>query len=292
VEWLFGNLISDLLAFTFMEGATMSTVSTRRKITTKTIRARKGKTKITSLTAYDYPTAKLVDESGVDVILVGDSLGMVVLGYPDTTHVTVDDMVHHTKAVSRAKPNALLVADLPFLSFGITRRDTIYNAGRLIREGGAEAVKLEGGERVLGDIRALVECQIPVMGHVGLTPQSVHAFGGFRVQGKKEAEADQVLRDAVAVQEGGAFSVVLEGIPASLGARITREIDIPTIGIGAGPECDGQVLVTHDILNLFQDFTPKFVKVYADLGNASLEAMERFGQEVRDGIFPTDEHSF
>ncbi|MFP6870167.1 MAG: 3-methyl-2-oxobutanoate hydroxymethyltransferase [Nitrospinota bacterium] len=270
----------------------MSTVSTRRKITTKTIRARKGKTKITSLTAYDYPTAKLVDESGVDVILVGDSLGMVVLGYPDTTHVTVDDMVHHTKAVSRAKPNALLVADLPFLSFGVTRRDTIYNAGRLIREGGAEVVKLEGGERVLGDIRALVECQIPVMGHVGLTPQSVHAFGGFRVQGKKEAEADQVLRDAVAVQEGGAFSVVLEGIPACLGARITQEIDIPTIGIGAGPDCDGQVLVTHDMLNLFQDFTPKFVKVYTDLGNASLEAMERYCQEVRDGIFPSGENSF
>ncbi len=270
----------------------MSTVSTRRKITTKTIRARKGKTKITSLTAYDYPTAKLVDGAGVDVILVGDSLGMVVLGYPDTTHVTMDDMVHHTKAVSRAKPNALLVSDMPFLSFGVTRSETILNAGRLIREGGAEAVKLEGGVRVRDDIRALVECQIPVMGHVGLTPQSVHQFGGFRVQGKKEAEADQVLHDAVAVQEGGAFSVVLEGIPAGLGERITREVDIPTIGIGAGLDCDGQVLVTQDMLNLFQDFTPKFVKVYADLGGDALEAMERFCQEVRDGIFPAEEHIF
>jgi len=270
----------------------MTTLSTRKKITTRTIRAQKGKEKITSLTAYDYPTAKLVDESGVDIILVGDSLGMVVLGYSDTTHVTVDDMVHHTKAVSRAKPNALLVSDLPFLSFGVTRRDTVYNAGRLIREGGAEAVKLEGGVRVRDDIRALVGCQIPVMGHVGLTPQSVHAYGGFRVQGKNEIEADQVLRDAVAVQEGGAFSLVLEGIPAYLGARITREIDIPTIGIGAGPDCDGQVLVTYDMLNMFQDFTPKFVKVYVDLGNASLEAMEQYCQEVRDGIFPSDENSF
>ncbi|MFC1491001.1 3-methyl-2-oxobutanoate hydroxymethyltransferase [Nitrospinota bacterium] len=270
----------------------MSTVTTRRKITTKTIRARKGREKITSLTAYDYPTAKLLDEAGVDVILVGDSLGMVVLGYPDTTHVTLDDMVHHTKAVSRAKPNALLVADLPFLTFGVTRRDTILNAGRLIREGGAEAVKLEGGVRVRDDIRALVHCQIPVMGHVGLTPQSIHQFGGFKVQGKNEVEADKVLRDAVAVQEGGGFSVVLEGIPAHLAARITREIDIPTIGIGAGPECDGQILVTQDMLNLFRDFTPKFVKVYSDLGDSALEAIERFCREVESGTFPTEEHSF
>lgn len=270
----------------------MSVVSTRRKITTKTIRARKGGQKITSLTAYDYSTAKLVDEAGVDVILVGDSLGMVALGYPDTTHVTLDDMVHHTKAVSRAKPNALLVADMPFLTFGVTRRDTILNAGRLVREGGAESVKLEGGVRVREEIRALVDCQIPVMGHVGLTPQSVHAFGGFRVQGKKEAEADEVVRDAVAVQEGGAFSVVLEGIPASLAERITREVDIPTIGIGAGIDCDGQVLVTQDMLNLFRDFTPKFVKVYSDLGESALEAMERFCREVQSGVFPAEEHSF
>ena len=272
-------------AFT-REGATMSTKSleklysngknpingngahkkTRKKVTTATIRARKGGKKITSVTAYDYPTAKLVDDADVDVILVGDSLGMVVLGYPDTTKVTLDDMAHHTRAVSRANPKALLVADMPFLSFGVSARDTILNAGRLIQEGCAEAVKLEGGVRVKEEIRAVVEAQIPVMGHVGLTPQSVHAFGGFKVQGKTDEGADQVLRDAVAVQEGGAFSIVLEGVPAALGARVTREVDIPTIGIGAGPDCDGQVLVTHDMLGLFRDFTPKFVRVYADVG--------------------------
>ena len=265
---------------------------TRKKVTTATIRARKGGKKITSVTAYDYPTAKLVDDADVDVILVGDSLGMVVLGYPDTTKVTLGDMVHHTRAVSRASPKALLVADLPFLSFGVSVRDTILNAGRLIQEGCAEAVKLEGGVRVKDEIRAVVDSQIPVMGHVGLTPQSVHAFGGFKVQGKTDAGADQVLRDAVAVQEGGAFSLVLEGIPASLGARVTQEVDIPTIGIGAGPDCDGQVLVTHDMLRLFSDFTPKFVRVYADVGQMTTEAVERYCREVREGAFPAEEHCF
>ena len=265
---------------------------TRRKVTTATIRTRKGGKKITSVTAYDYPTAKLVDGAEVDVILVGDSLGMVVLGYPDTTKVTLDDMVHHTRAVSRAKPKALLVADMPFLTFGVSLRDTILNAGCLIREGCAEAVKLEGGVRVKDEIRAVVDAQIPVMGHVGLTPQSVHAFGGFKVQGKTDEGADQVLRDAVAVQEGGAFSLVLEGIPADLGARVTREVDIPTIGIGAGPDCDGQVLVTHDMLRLFSDFTPKFVRVYADVGRMTTEAIERYCREVREGAFPAEEHCF
>ena len=269
----------------------MSTVSTRRKITTKTIRARKGKTKITSLTAYDYPTAKLVDESGVDVILVGDSLGMVVLGYPDTTHVTVDDMVHHTKAVSRAKPNALLVADLPFLSFGVTRRDTIYNAGRLIREGGAEAVKLEGGVRVADTISSLVGANIPVMGHVGLTPQAVHRFGGFKVQGRGR-DGEQVFEDALAVAEAGAFSIVLESIPLELGRKITEAVHVPTIGIGAGPHCDGQVLVLQDMLGLYEDFTPKFAKVYAPLGEQVKEAVSRYVEEVAAGEFPTESHSF
>ncbi|MCE2453968.1 MAG: 3-methyl-2-oxobutanoate hydroxymethyltransferase, partial [Nitrospinae bacterium] len=240
----------------------------------------------------DYPTAKLVDGADVDVILVGDSLGMVVLGYPDTTKVTLEDMVHHTRAVSRARPKALLVADMPFLTFGVSLRDTILNAGRLIQEGCAEAVKLEGGVRVRDEIRAVVDSQIPVMGHVGLTPQSVHAFGGFKVQGKTDEGADQVLRDAVAVQEGGAFSLVLEGIPADLGARVTREVDIPTIGIGAGPDCDGQVLVTHDMLRLFSDFTPKFVRVYADVGEMTTEAIERYCREVREGAFPAEEHCF
>lgn len=266
--------------------------SPRRKVTTTEILARKAGDKITSVTAYDYSTAKLVDSAGIDVILVGDSLGMVMLGYPDTTRVTLDDMVHHTGAVSRARPKALLVADLPFLTFGISIEDTLRNAGRLIREAGAEAVKLEGGVRVRDEIRALVDCQIPVMGHVGLTPQSVHSFGGFKVQGKTEEAADQILRDAVAVQEGGAFSIVLEGIPAALAQRITRELDIPTIGIGAGPACDGQVLVIQDMFRQFQDFTPRFVKVYTDLGGAMREGLARFGDEVRDGRFPDKEHSF
>ena len=264
----------------------------KKKVTTATIRARKGGKKITSLTAYDYPTAKLVDGADVDVILVGDSLGMVVLGYSDTTRVTLDDMVHHTRAVSRANPKALLVSDLPFLSFGVSVRDTILNAGRLIQAGCAEAVKLEGGVRVKDEIRAVVDSQIPVMGHVGLTPQSVHAFGGFKVQGKTDEGADQVLRDAVAVQAGGAFSLVLEGIPAELGARVTREVDIPTIGIGAGPDCDGQVLVTHDMLRLFSDFTPKFVRVYADVGQMTTAAIERYCREVRESAFPAEEHCF
>jgi 3-methyl-2-oxobutanoate hydroxymethyltransferase len=267
-------------------------VRKREKVTTTGILARKRGEKITSVTAYDYSTAKLVDAAGVDVILVGDSLGMVVLGYPDTTRVTLDDMAHHTGAVTRANPRALVVADLPFLTFGVARTDTVHNAGRLIREAGAEAVKLEGGERIREEIRALVDCQIPVMGHVGLTPQSVHALGGFKVQGRTREAADRVLRDAVAVQESGAFSVVLEGIPADLGERITRELDIPTIGIGAGPGCDGQVLVFHDMLHLFLDFTPKFAKVYTDAGAATRDALERFCDEVRAGRFPSEEHCY
>ncbi len=264
----------------------------RKKVSTTDILARKQGAKITSVTAYDYSTAKLVDAAGVDLILVGDSLGMVVLGYPDTTRVTLDDMVHHTSAVARAQPKALVVADLPFLTSGVSIRDTILNAGRLIREAGAEAVKLEGGVRVSDEIRALVDCQIPVMGHVGLTPQSIHAFGGFKVQGRTREAADQVLRDALAVQEGGAFSIVLEGIPAELGERITRELDIPTIGIGAGPKCDGQVLVFHDMLHLFLDFTPKFAKVFADAGALTREALERYCEEVRNGSFPAGEHCY
>ncbi|MCG6862149.1 MAG: 3-methyl-2-oxobutanoate hydroxymethyltransferase [Chromatiaceae bacterium] len=264
----------------------------RKKVTTTDILSRKGGEKIVSVTAYDYSMAKLVDGAGVDVILVGDSLGMVVLGYPDTTRVTLDDMVHHTAAVSRAGTKALVVADLPFLTAGVSARDTIGNAGRLIREAGAEAVKLEGGLRIRDEIRALVDCQIPVMGHVGLTPQSVHALGGFKVQGRTREAADRVLRDAVAVQEGGAFSIVLEGIPSQLGERITRELDIPTIGIGAGPGCDGQVLVFHDMLHLFLDFTPKFAKVYADVGTATRDALESYRVEVRNGRFPGKDHCY
>lgn len=269
-----------------------SAATPRKKVTTTTILERKNKTKLTSVTAYDYSIARLVDAAGVDVILVGDSLGMVMLGHPDTTRVTLDDMVHHTSAVSRARPKSLIVADLPFLAYGISPQDTIRNAGRLIREAGAEAVKLEGGIRVRDEIRALVDCQIPVMGHVGLTPQSIHAFGGFKVQGKTQEAADQVLRDAVAVQDGGAFSVVLEGIPAALGERITKELDIPTIGIGAGPNCDGQVLVVHDMFQMFLDFTPKFAKVYSSIGNAMVDGLQAYCEEVRDGQFPGKEHCY
>lgn len=264
----------------------------RNKVTTTGIRSRKQGEKITAVTAYDYSTARLVDAAGADIILVGDSLGMVMLGYPDTTRVTLDDMVHHTAAVCRAQPRALVVADLPFLCSGVSPRDTLQNAGRLIGEAGAEAVKLEGGMRVRDEIRALVDCQIPVMGHVGLTPQSIHTFGGYKVQGRTPEDADRVLRDAVAVQEGGAFSIVLEGIPAALGERISRELDIPTIGIGAGPGCDGQVLVIHDMLHTFLDFTPKFAKVYADVGASTRDAVERFCAEVREGRFPADEHCY
>jgi 3-methyl-2-oxobutanoate hydroxymethyltransferase len=264
----------------------------RKKVTTTDIFARKRGEKIVTITAYDYSMARLVDDAGVDVILVGDSLGMVVLGYPDTIRVTLDDMVHHTAAVTRARPKALVVADMPFLAAGVSARDTILNAGRLIREGDAEAVKLEGGVRVRDEIRALVDCQIPVMGHVGLTPQSVHALGGFKVQGRTQEAADRVLRDAVAVQESGAFSIVLEGIPAPLGERITRELDIPTIGIGAGPGCDGQVLVFHDVLHLFLDFTPKFAKVYADIGTATHDALASYCEDVRTGRFPAAEHCY
>lgn len=269
-----------------------SDADNRKPITTADILARKQGEKIVSVTAYDYSTAKLVDSAGIDIILVGDSLGMVVLGYPDTTQVTMDDMVHHTAAVARARPRALVVADLPFLAAGVSPRDTIGHAGRLVREAGAEAVKLEGGVRVREEIRALVGCQIPVMGHVGLTPQSVHAFGGFRVQGRTREAAEQVVWDAVAVQEGGAFAVVLEGIPSPLGERITRELDIPTIGIGAGPACDGQILVIHDMLHLFLDFTPKFAKPYADVGGTICAALTSFREEVRYGRFPAEEHCY
>lgn len=264
----------------------------RKKVSAISVLAQKGTSKITCITAYDYSMAKLVDSAGVDVILVGDSLGMVMLGHPDTTRVTLDDMVHHTHAVTRARPKSLVVADLPFLASGISSQETIHNAGRLIKEAGAEAVKLEGGVRVQDEIRALVDCQIPVMGHVGLTPQSIHAFGGFKVQGKTQEAADQVMRDAEAVQKAGAFSIVLEGIPADLGKRISQQLDIPTIGIGAGPDCDGQVLVIHDMFQLFLEFTPKFAKVYSEIGNSMVDGLKAYCDDVREGRFPALEHCY
>lgn len=248
--------------------------------------------KIAVLTCYDYPTASIVDGCGIDMILVGDSVGVVVAGHENTLPVTMDEMIYHMKAVMRAEPKALVVADMPFLSYQVSLDEARRNAGRLVKEGGAVAVKLEGGENVAPTIRAVVEMDIPVMAHIGLTPQSIHRMGGYRVQGKKEEQAEKLLADARAVEAAGAFAVVLEGIPLKLARRITAELAIPTIGIGAGPHCDGQVLVIHDILGLCEKYSPKFVKRYADVKSVMTEAVSRYIDEVRGGEFPTEEHSF
>jgi 3-methyl-2-oxobutanoate hydroxymethyltransferase len=248
--------------------------------------------KITMLTAYDYPTAQIVDQAGIDVILVGDSLGMVVQGEANTLPVTMEEMLYHTKLVSRATQSAMVVGDLPFLSYQTGREDAIRNAGRFLKEAGAEAVKLEGGSPMAEVIRAIVSAGIPVMAHIGLTPQYVHTLGGFKVQGKEEAAREKLLADARAVQDAGAFSVVLEAIPASLAKEIKELLRIPTIGIGAGVHCDGQVLVLHDLLGLFDRFTPKFVKQYARLKDLALKAVKDYKQDVEGGKFPSDEHSF
>lgn len=265
----------------------------REKVTVVTIAQmkRQGR-KIVALTAYDYPFARLFERAGVDILLVGDSLGMVVLGYPNTLPVTMAEMIHHTRAVARGSSRPLLVADMPFMSFQTTVAKAVRNAGRLIKEGGGEAVKVEGGMAVRDKIRAMVDVGIPVMGHVGLTPQSVHRFGGYRVQGRTVESAEAVLRDARAVEEAGAFSVVLEGLPVELARRISLELTIPTIGIGAGPFCDGQILVSHDLLGLFEEFTPRFVKCYARLGGVIVDAVQAYRSEVESGKFPGEEHSF
>ncbi len=247
--------------------------------------------KVTVLTAYDYPTARLVDEGGVDAILVGDSAGVVFSGHENTLPVTMDEMLYHVKAVTRARPKALVVADMPFMACQCGEVEALKNCGRMLQEGGAEAVKIEGGTNMAAIIRAVTEMDIPVMGHVGLTPQSVHRMGGYRVQGRKD-QAERVIEDALAVQAAGAFAVVLEGIPSKLAARITEQLAIPTIGIGAGPACDGQVLVIHDILGLCEKYSPKFVKRYADLGPVITEASRQYVSEVKEGLFPTEEHSF
>ena len=248
--------------------------------------------KITCLTAYDYPTARLLDEAGVDVILVGDSLAMVVLGYESTLPVTLEEMLHHTRAVRRGTRHALLVADMPYGSYHDDPMEGVRHAVRFVKEAGAEAVKIEGGERRMDLIARLVEAEIPVMGHIGLTPQSVNAFGGFRVQGKTEEAAERVLRDARAVEAAGAFSVVLESIPRELAARITAELKIPTIGIGAGPDCDGQVLVIHDLLGLTFGHQPKFARRYADVGAIISSAAAEYCRDVHQGRFPSDEESY
>lgn len=248
--------------------------------------------KIICLTAYEYATGRLVDEAGVDVVLVGDSLGMVVLGYESTLPVTLDEMLHHTKAVRRGVQRALVVADMPYGTYHGEIGESVHNAMRFVKEAGAEAVKIEGGERRLELIARLTEAEIPVMGHVGLTPQSVNAMGGYRVQGKTPVAAEQLLRDARAVEAAGAFAIVLEGIPRELAAEITRSVRIPTIGIGAGPDCDGQILVLHDVLGLTFQEAPKFARRYANVGEVISQAVREYCDDVQSGTFPSDAESY
>jgi 3-methyl-2-oxobutanoate hydroxymethyltransferase len=248
--------------------------------------------KIPMITAYDYTSARLADAAGIPVVLVGDSLGMVVLGYDSTVPVTMEDMIHHVKMVVRGTERALIVADLPFMTYQIDQTQALTNAARMLQEGGAQTVKLEGGESVADTVQRIVECGIPVMGHIGLTPQSVNAFGGYRVQGRHRKEAVQLLKDAQALEDAGAYAVVLELIPTPLARLISQQLSIPTIGIGAGPGCDGQVQVLHDMLGLFTDFKPKHAKRYANLGESIKEAFVRYASEVREGEFPTDLESF
>jgi len=265
---------------------------TRPKVTVRTIRAMKAeRVKIVSVTAYDYPTARLADEAGVDLILVGDSLGMVVLGYESTIPVTMAEMAHHLKAVVRAQPKALVVADLPFLSFQTSPEDAVRNSGRLMKRG-AEAVKLEGGRRMLPQIQAILAADIPVLGHLGLTPQSVHQFGGYRVQGRGQGAADALLDDAIALERAGCFAVVLEGVPLELGHAITAAIGIPTIGIGAGIDCDGQVLVLHDLIGLTFGKPARFVRRYAETGDTIRSAVAAFREDVRAGRYPSRDESY
>jgi 3-methyl-2-oxobutanoate hydroxymethyltransferase len=250
------------------------------------------KKKITLLTAYDYPFAKLVDEAGINAIIVGDSVGMVVQGLENTLPVTMDEMIYHTKMVSRAVKNALVIGDLPFMSYQVSIKDAVRNAGRFLKDAGASAVKLEGGAEVALHIKAMAKSDIPVMAHIGLTPQSIHRMGGYKVQGKTEESAKRLIEEAHIVEDAGAFSLLLEAIPMGLAKKITEELSIPTIGIGAGPYCDGQVLVLHDVIGLFERFLPKFAKRYANLRDEALNAIRVYKEEVEKGVFPTEEQSF
>ena len=261
------------------------------KSTTLSIQSRKGKEKLVAMTAYDYTFAKLMDEL-VDIVLVGDSLGMVVQGNRDTLQVTLDQMVYHTQAVSRGLRHAHLVADMPFMSYQVNSEAALTNAGRLLSEGRAEAVKLEGGVRIAETVERLVQSGIPVMGHIGLTPQSVHAMGGFKVQGKTASQRESLLQDAIALEDSGVYAIVLEGIPSDLAKQITERVKVPTIGIGAGRACDGQILVLQDVLGLNVDFTPHFVKQYANLAQSVRESLQCYAKEVREGAFPDEAHSF
>ena len=270
------------------------TASNRRKITAPAIRGRKvadDAEPMVMLTAYDAPSARAVDAAGADMILVGDSLAMVVLGYDDTLQVTIDDMAHHVAAVARAKPAALIVGDLPWMSYHVSVEETVRNAAQLIRAG-AQCVKLEGGRKRVPMVEAVIDAEIPVMGHIGLTPQSINAMGGFKVQGRDSQAALALIDDAKALEHAGCFAVVLEGVPVRVAEMITEAVTIPTIGIGAGPDCDGQVLVYHDVLGIEDRFLPKFVRRYADLKTSSVEALAAFAADVRSGAFPNDDESY
>lgn len=267
--------------------------SPRAKITAPAILDMKRRAEpITVVTAYDFPTARLADQAGIEILLVGDSVGTTVLGYDSTLPVTMEDILHHTRAVVRARTSAMVVADMPFMSYQASVEDAVRNAGRLVQEGGADAVKLEGGERVAEAVRRIVEIGIPVMGHLGLTPQSVLKFGGYKVQARGEGDQERLLAEAQRLQAVGCFSLVLEGIPARLGATVTRALEIPTIGIGAGLQCDGQVLVSHDLLGLYLGRTPKFVRRYAALADTIREALERYVADIKAHRFPSDRESY
>src|SRR5512136_128732 len=265
----------------------------RKKITPVDVQAmkREGK-RISMLTAYDYPMALLEDRAGIEIILVGDSLGMTVLGYENTIPVTMEEMIHHTKAVTRGAKYALIIGDMPFMSYNTSDREAIINAGRFMKEGGADAIKLEGGASVKDIVKALVKAGIPVMGHIGLTPQTISMLGGFKVQGKDAQAAQKIIDDALSLEDAGAFSVLLEAVPAPIAKKVTERLKVPTIGIGAGVHCDGQVLVVHDMVGLFDRFTPKFAKKYVNLSELMLKAFEAYKGEVSKGDFPTDQHSF
>jgi 3-methyl-2-oxobutanoate hydroxymethyltransferase len=265
----------------------------RKKVTPVDVQAMKKQGKrITMLTAYDYPMALLEDRAGIDIILVGDSLAMTVLGHENTLPVTMDEMLHHTKAVARGAKHCLILGDMPFMSYNTSEREAIHNAGRFMKEAGADAVKLEGGVSVKETVRAIVRGGIPVMGHIGLTPQTISMLGGFKVQGKDAEAAQKIIDDALSLQDAGAFSVLLEAVPAPIAKMVTERLTVPTIGIGAGVHCDGQVLVVHDMLGLFDRFTPKFAKKYVNLSEVILKALDAYKEEVIKGEFPTDQHSF
>jgi 3-methyl-2-oxobutanoate hydroxymethyltransferase len=268
-------------------------MNSRKKVTTHAImKMKRGGEKIAAITSYDFLSTRLIDETGIDLIIVGDSLGMVIMGYENTIPVTMEEMIHHLKAVTRAKPSAMVAGDMPFMSYQASVEDAVRNAGRLVKEGGAESVKLEGGRRYVPVVEAIVHASIPVIGHLGLTPQSLHQMGGYRIQGRDDESAAGMVEDAVALEKAGCFCVVLEGIPSDLARRITEKVSIPTIGIGAGIDCDGQVLVLNDMLGIHDRPLPRFVKVYDELGDRIRNAVGEYVEEVKTGKFPSMEHTY